>query len=283
MGNRAQEINLRLYERAWFPSRRDWLTALRWRFHYNTRAHFLMFRKTLRPLQLQHEGNRIFDIGFGSGHLLFSFAPSNMIYGVDLSPQSVERATAKARARGYRDFHFAVARSDDTLPFADSSMDLVIASHIIEHLEDDEAMLREIRRVLTPNGWAVIIVPIDIFHDRVLPREALLHEGYLAGTDTHVRRYNGASFGLMLQEAGLQVTNTIYWDAYHDLLSWIDRKIRVGLRRRAPLLDRALSALLNISLCALPESVLDVGDRFLVRHGLRHRQASFTCQVRGQS
>lgn len=46
------------------------------------------------------------------------------------------------------------------LPFADASYDLVFASHVLEHIRDDEAALREIRRMLRPGGLALLPVPI---------------------------------------------------------------------------------------------------------------------------
>lgn len=46
------------------------------------------------------------------------------------------------------------------LPFAARSFDLVYASHVLEHIADDRAALENIRRVLAPNGIAVLPVPI---------------------------------------------------------------------------------------------------------------------------
>jgi predicted RNA-binding Zn-ribbon protein involved in translation (DUF1610 family) len=46
------------------------------------------------------------------------------------------------------------------LPFADGSWDCLYASHVLEHIADDEAALREIRRVLRPGGLAILPVPI---------------------------------------------------------------------------------------------------------------------------
>jgi SAM-dependent methyltransferase len=42
----------------------------------------------------------------------------------------------------------------------DHSFDLVYASHVLEHVADDDRALREIVRVLRPGGWAVLPVPI---------------------------------------------------------------------------------------------------------------------------
>ncbi len=46
------------------------------------------------------------------------------------------------------------------LPFADNSFDLVYASHVLEHVDDDHAALREIRRILSPEGVAILPVPV---------------------------------------------------------------------------------------------------------------------------
>jgi ubiquinone/menaquinone biosynthesis C-methylase UbiE len=46
------------------------------------------------------------------------------------------------------------------LPFADQSYDFVFASHVLEHIPDDEKAIAEIRRILRPNGIAILPVPI---------------------------------------------------------------------------------------------------------------------------
>lgn len=46
------------------------------------------------------------------------------------------------------------------MPFADANYDFVFASHVLEHIRDDKLAISEIRRVLRPNGIAVLPVPI---------------------------------------------------------------------------------------------------------------------------
>ncbi|MCB1706410.1 MAG: class I SAM-dependent methyltransferase [Halioglobus sp.] len=46
------------------------------------------------------------------------------------------------------------------LPFADNSYDFVFASHVLEHVPDDDKALSEVRRILRPGGVAVLPVPI---------------------------------------------------------------------------------------------------------------------------
>ncbi len=48
------------------------------------------------------------------------------------------------------------------LPFADATYDVVFASHVLEHIVDDEKALSEIRRVLKPRGIAILPVPIVV-------------------------------------------------------------------------------------------------------------------------
>lgn len=46
------------------------------------------------------------------------------------------------------------------LPFDDDSYDFVFASHVLEHIPDDRKAISEIRRILRPNGMAILPVPI---------------------------------------------------------------------------------------------------------------------------
>ena len=56
----------------------------------------------------------------------------------------------------------AMRRMDVTrLDLADASFDVVFCSHVFEHIPDDRAAMRELRRVLRPGGWAVLQTPID--------------------------------------------------------------------------------------------------------------------------
>jgi len=46
------------------------------------------------------------------------------------------------------------------LPFDDASYDFIFASHVLEHVPDDKKAIQEIRRILKPNGLAILPVPI---------------------------------------------------------------------------------------------------------------------------
>ena len=48
------------------------------------------------------------------------------------------------------------------LPFEDDSFDAVLCIHVLEHVDDDRAAVAELRRVLRPGGWAIVMVPVDL-------------------------------------------------------------------------------------------------------------------------
>ncbi|HYH61005.1 MAG TPA: methyltransferase domain-containing protein [Solirubrobacterales bacterium] len=94
------------------------------------------------------------------------------------------------------------------LLFKDDVFDCVICSHVLEHIPDDRNAMREIRRVLRPDGIAVILVPILSTPDGrtyedpsiVTPEE----RERVFGQDDHVRIY-GQDFPDRLAESGFEV------------------------------------------------------------------------------
>ena len=63
------------------------------------------------------------------------------------------------------------------LPFADETYDFVFASHVLEHIPDDQKAISEIRRILKPNGIAILPVPI-CSENTIEYQEPNPHESY---------------------------------------------------------------------------------------------------------
>jgi SAM-dependent methyltransferase len=95
-----------------------------------------------------------------------------------------------------------VAADITDLPFADASFDVVLCVHVLEHVTDDRAAMRQLRRVLRPTGWAVIQVPIqrDVTIEDPEERDPAQRLRRF-GQDDHVRMY-GNDFFDRLREAG---------------------------------------------------------------------------------
>lgn len=91
------------------------------------------------------------------------------------------------------------------LSFDTGSIDLLYCSHVLEHIVDDIVAMREIGRVLSHDGWALIQVPITSDRTREIPSVTDASERErLYGQSDHVRRY-GSDFPERLKEAGLAV------------------------------------------------------------------------------
>jgi SAM-dependent methyltransferase len=94
-----------------------------------------------------------------------------------------------------------------SMAFATDSFDVILCSHVLEHIPDDASALANLHRVLKPGGWAMLQVPLDdaracTFEDhRVIEpsdRERLF------GQADHVRVY-GRDYQDRLRAAGFQV------------------------------------------------------------------------------
>jgi SAM-dependent methyltransferase len=93
---------------------------------------------------------RILDAGCGTGrNIVEQLGPAE---GVDLSPQAVEFC----HRRGLDGVRRAAI---EELPYEDERFDLVLATDVIEHLEDEGPALEELRRVTSPDGRLIVTVP----------------------------------------------------------------------------------------------------------------------------
>ncbi|HEL5401424.1 class I SAM-dependent methyltransferase [Stenotrophomonas maltophilia] len=102
------------------------------------------------------QGKRVLDVACGEGYgsRILSNAASSVV-GVDISAEAVAHAQGKY-ARGSLEFVEASAAS---LPLPDDSFDVVVSFETIEHHDQHEEMLSEIRRVLRPGGLLVLSSP----------------------------------------------------------------------------------------------------------------------------
>jgi len=107
----------------------------------------------------------------------------------------------------------ATVRMDLTqMPYGDNSFDVILCNHVLEHIGDDRKAMAELCRVLSPEGWAMVLVPLDKNRSDTLEdseiRSRRERERYYLQSD-HVRLY-GRDFFDRLRKAGLAVTVDTY-------------------------------------------------------------------------
>lgn len=97
-------------------------------------------------------GGRLLEVGCGDGWLLSALAGRGWnVEGVDFDPSAI----AAARARG-----FDVRQGSlEAQAYPDASFDAVVMVHVVEHVPDPSALLRECLRVLKPGGALVAVTP----------------------------------------------------------------------------------------------------------------------------
>lgn len=93
------------------------------------------------------------------------------------------------------------------IPFEDSSFELVICAHVLEHVPDDRRAMREFARILTPTGTAILLVPFspllsESSEDPTVTTPEAREEVF--GQSDHVRIY-GTDYPARLRESGLAV------------------------------------------------------------------------------
>lgn len=103
------------------------------------------------PFIRRHANCRLLDIGCGWEARFLRAVEPYIASGVGVDFKAPELAEGKIRTERLT--------LTDRLPFADSSFDLVTMLAVLEHLAQPEAILTEIRRVLSPGGELVLTVP----------------------------------------------------------------------------------------------------------------------------
>ncbi len=127
----------------------------------------------------------LIDIGCGDGGLLYALKKHNLlknkkIYATDLSWTRVKRVKELDKS-----FICFVSTADDLKEIKSGAIDVIISTQVIEHVPDDEAMVKELSRILSRKGF--------IYLSTVFKKRWAWHfhraNGHWALDPTHVREY----------------------------------------------------------------------------------------------
>jgi SAM-dependent methyltransferase len=136
----------------------------------------------------------ILDVGCGTGGMSAAYAAAGPSVGVDTAPEAAEFCTRRGLPM--------LLASGAALPIRDASFDVVSALDVIEHIDDDAAVLGEMHRVCRPGGLLLLTVPAFSFlwskHDDL---------------NHHRRRYIRRQLGGCLAQAGFEPLRLSYYNA----------------------------------------------------------------------
>ena len=217
-------------------------------------------RRIIRALVeriLNNPNARILDVGCGTGANLKMLADYGRAEGVDISPQAVEFC----RERGLDSVKLGAA---EQLPYENDSFELVTALDVIEHLDDDVAGLREMRRVLRRDGRVLLFVPAFMFL-----------WGVQDDVSNHRRRYTLPSLVKAVEAAGFEVE----WSSYANISFFVPVLLVRSMMRWLGL-RAATEYGINISLMNGPFSQLFAAERFVLARGRLPFGVSAVCIAR---
>ncbi len=158
-----------------------------------------LLEQLARRLALRWPPRSVLDAGCGTGTNLAqwaSWSPQRLV-AVDLAPAALQHARRRVANACF------LAGDLSRLPLRPAAFDLIISSDVIEHIQDDAAVLNELARVLAPEGLLLLTTPAYswayTYHDEHLH---------------HCRRYDAPVLQRLFRAAGLRI---VHWSHYNVL------------------------------------------------------------------
>lgn len=179
-------------------------------------------------------GCRIVSLGSGPAVDIQFLLPNNEVHAIDIMDEPLREAAS----RGIHT-HKIDLDGMSRLPFSDQSMDVVIATDILEHLLNPLKALTETRRILRNQGFALISVPNHFFWsmrlhilkggDLILP----FHKTSKQWDYFHIRFFNSEGFEELVEESRLRIVER-YYDRFISVPRGLPEAIDRRISRRFP-------------------------------------------------
>ena len=145
---------------------------------------------------------KLLDVGCDGGTLtekVAARARPERVVGVDISARSLAYTITKRPQ-----FDLAVGDAEE-LPFPDSTFEAIFCSEVMEHLVSPEKMLSEVKRCLTPTGYAVVMVPAETKLFKVLWFFWTKFGKGKVWDHAHVQDFGGRALDRIVKSAGFRV------------------------------------------------------------------------------
>ena len=113
-------------------------------------------RAVLDALKLR-SGDRVLEVGVGTGISLPLYPRDVRITGIDVSREMLERARGRVARAGLRNVDALLEMDAEEMTFADASFDKVVAMYVVSVVPNPAKLLDELHRVCKPDGEVFIV------------------------------------------------------------------------------------------------------------------------------
>ena len=201
---------------------------------YNFR-HRTIFRTELKELSKQWQQGKLLNIGCAHGPDFLPFKNGFELYGVDFSSKMLQ--FAQKYAKKYKLSVNIIEADAQHLPYANESFDWAIAIATYHHIEDHEERLqalRELQRVLKPQGEAFITV-WNRWQPRFWLKTRNIRVPWKSRKKTLYRYYYLFSYyelEKLVKRAGFQLIKSFAENSYRFPIKAFSRNICILVRKR---------------------------------------------------
>jgi phosphatidylethanolamine/phosphatidyl-N-methylethanolamine N-methyltransferase len=114
-------------------------------------------RKAAVRIANDRPGQRILEVGVGTGLSLPHFRPDSRVTGIDVSAEMLDKARRRTGRMGLAHVEGLHLMDAENLEFADNSFDAVLALYVASVVPDPARFAAEMRRVCIPGGTIVVV------------------------------------------------------------------------------------------------------------------------------
>ena len=148
---------------------------------------------------------KILDIGSADGmftNVIAKRSNAKQVIGIDVLKSSVDWANKHWKANKNLKFKVGDAHK---LNFKDGEFDAVFALEVLEHVKDPKIVLKEIKRVLKKNGYAIFLVPTDSFMFKTLWDNVWTKTRGRIWNETHIQTYADNKLSKICKASGFKI------------------------------------------------------------------------------
>jgi glycosyltransferase involved in cell wall biosynthesis len=171
------------------------------------------FTRWMADVVSPYLGKRVLEIGAGTGNMSVHLMPRSVYWATDVNPQYLGYLETLRAARPYMHVGYTDGAKADSFP-GGQEFDTVVCLNVVEHVQDDVGTLRNIRRVLSVGGRAIVLVPCGpgLF-------------GTLDEVLGHCRRYTEEHLVGVARQAGFQVERVLGFNRPGVVAWWLNGRI----------------------------------------------------------